>query len=698
MPHSLQSWTRKQLIVAIGLLAALYLLTGRAGLSLYITEVKATLVWAPTGISIAALLLFGIRLWPGIFIGALLTNLSMSNPATAIPVALGNTAEALAAYALLRALGYHQRPFDGVRQVLAFFAVAALAAPAISATVGAATLVAGGLAPEFMFTSLWRLWWAGDMMGALLLTPLLFLAVNYRNELMATSAPMLKRLSESSVMLGLGLSAVVLSHGNALPAIVSNQMTYLPIIPVLWAALRFSRLTALAHSFLVAALAIALTILDVRDAGRDSANEALLLLYIYLVVQNLVVLLVSTVVHERNRMEQALNRARLDAEAASAQKSQFLTNISHEIRTPLNGILGVTALMLPSASNDTQRDQLRIIQSSADSLLSILNDVLDHARIEAGKLSIEKRPFFLPRLLRDVVGLFESQAEAKGLRLETQFDGELPRYVVQDDVRLRQILVNLISNAVKFTRRGTVNLQVSVAVADHHEPRVQFVVRDTGIGIPGDAMAHIFDAFTQADSSTARLYGGSGLGLTISKQLAERLGGSLELVSLEGVGTEVMVTLPLRLASQLQIDALNKAAPLNEGATGKTTALMLNKHVLVVEDNDINAQVTEQMLKKLGFNATVVSDGEQALAHWQQGFDLILMDCNMPRMDGYQATREIRKLERDGQSHIPIVALTANAMQEEREKCLSSGMDDYLAKPIRLHQLEAALKRNLSPA
>ncbi|CAK9051888.1 Autoinducer 2 sensor kinase/phosphatase LuxQ, partial [Durusdinium trenchii] len=265
-----------------------------------------------------------------------------------------------------------------------------------------------------------------------------------------------------------------------------------------------------------------------------------------------------------------------------------------------------------------------------------------------------------------------------------------------DDVRLRQILVNLISNAVKFTRRGTVNLEVSVAVADHHEPTVQFVVRDTGIGIPGDALAHIFDAFTQADSSTARLYGGSGLGLTISKQLAERLGGSLELVSLEGVGTEVMVTLPLRLASQLQIDALNKAAPLNEGATGKTTALMLNKHVLVVEDNDINAQVTEQMLKKLGFKATVVSDGEQALAHWQQGFDLILMDCNMPRMDGYQATREIRKLERDGQSHIPIVALTANAMQEEREKCLSSGMDDYLAKPIRLHQLEAALKRQLT--
>ncbi|MDF1820363.1 MAG: MASE1 domain-containing protein [Alcanivoracaceae bacterium] len=697
MPQSSHSWTRKQRFLAIGVLAGIYFLTGRAGLSLYITEVGATLVWPPTGISIAALLVFGLRLWPGIFAGALLTNLAMGNPVTATAVAAGNTAEAVTAYALLRMLNYHQHPFNGVRPVLAFFVLAAMIAPAVSATVGAASLTLTGLAPQFMFPSLWRLWWAGDMMGALLLTPLLVLLANARQEVIPASGEWPQRLAESSVMLFLGLMAVVLSHGDILAPAISSQLTYLPIIPVLWAALRFSRITALSHSFAVAALAIALTIIAVRDAGRDSANDALLLLYIYLVVQNLVVLLVSTVVHERNRMEQALKQARQQAEAASAQKSQFLTNISHEIRTPLNGILGVTALMLPSASNDTQRDQLRIIQSSADSLLSILNDVLDHARIEAGKLTIEKRTFFLPRLLRDVVGLFESQAEAKGLRMVTSFQGDLPRYVVQDDIRLRQILVNLISNAVKFTRRGSVTLEASLVDSDQHEPRVQFVVRDTGIGIPGAAMSHVFEAFTQADSSTSRLFGGSGLGLTISKQLAERLGGSLELVSLEGVGTEVGVTLPMRLASQLQIENLERSAPFNEGETGKTSALILNKHVLVVEDNDINAQVTEQMLKKLGFKATVATDGEQALARWQQGFDLILMDCNMPRMDGYQATREIRKLERDAQAHIPIVALTANAMKEEREKCLSAGMDDYLPKPIRLHQLEATLKRHLAP-
>ena len=695
-PYRRSQFSTSQRLGLVLLVAITYVLTGRAGLSMYITEVGATLVWAPTGISIAAVYLLGSWIWPGIWLGSLLTNLAVSASPAAAMIATGNTCEALLAVWLVRRWTQAETPFDHIRDVLGYLILACMVATAVSASVGSATLQAAGLLSPGSIAEVWQLWWLGDLMGALLLAPILILLVMRHTGMPDTLAPrpLPRRLMETLLTLASGLLLVWLVYSDVLDPDYRTRLTYLPIIPMLWAALRLSRLNALAQSLALSALAISLTLLHGLNEGKQAANQNLMLLYLFLFVQNAAILLVAAVVQERNRMDADLARARREAEEASAQKGRFLTNMSHEIRTPLNGILGVTAMLLPEMEQPRHREQLRIIQSSADSLLSILNDVLDHARIEAGKLEIEPRPFNLPQLVRDVCGLFESQAESRGLSLRARISNDVPRYVVNDDTRVRQILVNLVSNAVKFTPRGSIEVSVSVA-SQGPPPVVQFVVRDTGIGIPGEAMKSIFSAFTQADSSTSRLYGGSGLGLTICKQLAEHLGGELQLVSLEGVGTEVTVTLPLPLANQDQVGDLTGESRISTGDTGKMNALLLGKRILVAEDNSINAQVTEQMLRRLGYEVAVATDGEQALAQWQQGFDLILMDCHMPRMDGYETTRAIRKLEKEGHRHIPIVALTANAMKDERDRCISAGMDDYLAKPIRLTQLDSTLKRHL---
>lgn len=676
---------------------AAYFLTGIAGVSLYVAEVRATLIWAPTGISIAALYLLGYRFWPGVFLGALSVNLCLnSGLLPALTVAVGNTLEAVIAVWLVKRWSNHATPFEHVRDVLGYILLACFGATMISALVGAA-VTTGIDAPEHSdFHSVWRLWWLGDMMGALLVAPVLILLLHPQEPFRSDLRPLPARLAEGSFTLFAGVAMVVLVYADILDPNYSTRLTYLPLVPMLWAALRFSRLTTVLQNLVVCCAAIALTLSGTEGAGKDQANLSLMLLFLFLTVQNSALLLVTAVVRDRNRTDAALAEARKAAEEASAQKSRFLTNMSHEIRTPLNGILGVTALMLPDIHNDKQRSQLRIIQSSADSLLNILNDVLDHGRIESGKLVIEPRTFPLPQLIRDITGLFESQAEARSLSLKTHVANDVPEFVTGDDTRIRQILVNLLSNAVKFTRQGSITLNVEMTT-ETPDPVIRFVVRDTGIGIPSKALKNIFDAFTQADSSTARIYGGSGLGLTISKQLAERLGGTLELVSLEGVGTEVIVTLPLPRASDDEVRRYRRDGEQPSGETGQRTALLLGKRILVAEDNAINAQVTRQMLEKLGYDVAVAEDGEKAMAQWQQGFDLILMDCHMPRMDGYQTTREIRKLERDDGRHIPIVALTANAMRDERERCITAGMDDYLSKPIRLEQLDRTLRRHLAP-
>jgi len=385
--------------------------------------------------------------------------------------------------------------------------------------------------------------------------------------------------------------------------------------------------------------------------------------------------------------EQRLMQATAAAEAANTAKSQFLATMSHEIRTPLNGVLGMAQAMEADELGEAQRGRLGVIRESGQSLLAILNDVLDISKIEAGKLELEMVDFDLGEIAGSACHAFSALAETNGIALVLQVAPSAEGLYRGDASRLRQILYNLISNAVKFTEAGT----VSVAVT-RRRGRVRLSVSDTGIGIAKDDIRRLFEKFEQADASTTRRFGGSGLGLAICRQLAEMMGGQIRARSSDGVGTTFQVSLPLeRLGDAVQAPAA--AAP----AEPRSNATELR--ILAAEDNEINRLVLQALLGQVGFTPTIVADGRAALEAWEGGdWDLILMDVQMPRMDGPTATREIRRREAElGRRRTPIIALTANAMAHQIDEYLGAGMDGFVAKPIEVGQLFAALSRAFEP-